>query len=248
MTADGPASRTSSGMLRRTDARLLWRAALADEGISRPARGPGDGRERNGGRRLERQPCARQNRATWARWWSAGRPSPFVAMSRRSPLCSSACIGRPCAVAGNSNLSAALSTSLHALRQEHWVICCAADFRQEHSAAPIRASRCGGAHRHAAVLMRHRLPRLFGPHPVRSHHLVVLMLDNVAVPDILPRCVKRALRHAGNLAGISNHRVLEAVSQGSGSDEASSRARPARSSSLHRQKSAADSRLGSITS
>jgi hypothetical protein len=53
------------------------------------------------------------------------------------------------------------------------------------------------------------LPRLNWPDPVREHHLVVFVLDNVAVPDILASLIKRH-SHARNLAGKSNYHVFVA--------------------------------------
>ena len=57
--------------------------------------------------------------------------------------------------------------------------------------------------------------RLNRPDPVRPHHLVVLVLDDVAVPDELARRVE--LRpDAGHLARIGDDGVLEAGLPGLG--------------------------------
>ena len=47
--------------------------------------------------------------------------------------------------------------------------------------------------RRLAEDLRHRLARLLGADPVRPHHLVVLVLDDVAVPHVLARVREVAL-------------------------------------------------------
>src|SRR3954454_5085657 len=57
--------------------------------------------------------------------------------------------------------------------------------------------------------LRCRLPRLQRSDPVGPHHLVVLVLDDVAVPDELAGSAE--LRpNPGHLAGIGGHGLLEA--------------------------------------
>ena len=57
---------------------------------------------------------------------------------------------------------------------------------------------------------RHGLARLLRSDAVRPHHLVVLMLDDVAVPDELAGFLE--LRpDAGDFTRISGDRVLEAA-------------------------------------
>src|SRR5688572_2747901 len=58
-------------------------------------------------------------------------------------------------------------------------------------------------------------PWLNRPDPVWSHHLVVLVLDDVTVPDELARCVE--LRpHPCHLARIGDNRILETRFRGLG--------------------------------
>src|SRR4029450_8449642 len=59
------------------------------------------------------------------------------------------------------------------------------------------------------------LARLGWPDPVRPHHLVVLVLDDVAVPDELP-WVGEVEAESGDLAWIGDDRVLEAALPGLG--------------------------------
>src|SRR5918995_4038018 len=69
---------------------------------------------------------------------------------------------------------------------------------------------------------RTRRPLLLGlsglnwPDPVRPHHLVVLVLDDVAVPDELSS-VPELHADPGYLARVGDHRVLEPTLPGLGS-------------------------------
>src|SRR6188474_3587012 len=55
----------------------------------------------------------------------------------------------------------------------------------------------------------YRLAWLQGADAVRPHHFIVLVLDDVAMPDELAGRIE--LRpHASDLSGIGNHGVLEA--------------------------------------
>src|SRR5574337_75510 len=56
--------------------------------------------------------------------------------------------------------------------------------------------------------MGHGLPRLLGADAVGPHHLIVLVLDDVAVPGELAG-IREAPADAGDLAGVGDHRVLE---------------------------------------
>ena len=58
-------------------------------------------------------------------------------------------------------------------------------------------------------------PGCTGPMRIRPHHLVVLVLDDVAVPDELAGLVELGA-DAGDLAGIGDDRVLEAGLPGFG--------------------------------
>ena len=57
--------------------------------------------------------------------------------------------------------------------------------------------------------MRHRLAGLLRADAERPHHLVVLVLDDVAVPDDTGRALANVRLDAGDLPGIGDDRVLE---------------------------------------
>ena len=62
----------------------------------------------------------------------------------------------------------------------------------------------------AVQLLQLGLTRLHRADTVRPHHFVVLVLDNVAVPDELARRIELGA-HAGDLAGVGDDRVFPAI-------------------------------------
>src|SRR5215208_6638199 len=71
--------------------------------------------------------------------------------------------------------------------------------------------RVKGAARTSGTLagLLRRLARLWRTHAIRPHHLVVLVLDDVAVPDELPGH-DEPCPHPRHLSRVGDHRVLDA--------------------------------------
>jgi hypothetical protein len=82
--------------------------------------------------------------------------------------------------------------------------------RNERSHASHAARPHGGAWKQPLRQVRRNWADAVGP-----HHLAVLMLDDVAVPDIEARQIELRL-HAGDLARVGDDRVFKPRSEGSG--------------------------------